>query len=197
MSGKTRFPIKGRCAPGVPPALPRLGAAAGPVLLALLLLLTGPAAAFPADEAETRDKLKPYGDELVRKELARMEFAKGKLYFEDKFYEPARRQMQAALKLDREHVDARYYLGLVESRCGEHKLALEHFLMIYKKKLRHRELCFEIAYSHLALGQCAEARTWLERYLKQKPESEKAGKLRKKIRDCLKKEEKSGGQKRQ
>ena len=197
MSGKALFPIKSRFFPAVPPALPQLSWTAGPILLALLLLLTGPAEAFPADEAETQDKLKPYGDEFARKELARQEFVKGKLYYEDKSYELARRQMQAVLKLVHEHVDARYYLGLVESRCGEHKLALEHFLTVYKKKPRHRELYFEMAASHLALGQCDEARTWLERYLKQKPESEKAGKLRKKIKDCLKKEEKSGGQTRQ
>ncbi len=194
MSGKVISNDRSRCFSGAQPARAPVGKAIKPVLLALLLL-AGLAAPFPTHGAETKkDGMQSYSDDFARREQARLEFEKGKLYFEDESYDLARRQMQAALKLDHEHLAARYYLGLVESRCGEHKLAIEHFTAIYKKEPYYRELSFEMAVSHLELGKCDEAWTWLERYLKKNPKSKKALKLRKKIKDCLKKQEKTGGQ---
>ena len=197
MTGKVISNDKNRSFSGTQPARVPVCKVIKTVLLALLLL-AGPVASFPTggDQAK-KDEMKSYSDDFARREQARLEFEKGKLYFEDESYDLARRHLQAVLKVDREHLGARYYLALVENRCGEHKLAIEHFTAIYNKEPHYKELSFEMAVSHLELKQCDEARTWLERYLKKNPKSKKALKLRGKIKDCLKKQEKTGGQQQQ
>ncbi|MFC1614201.1 hypothetical protein ACFL5K_02775 [Gemmatimonadota bacterium] len=149
----------------------------------------------PVDGAETQNEdYSGYSKEVKRHEQSLREFKKGKLFFEEESYDLACKQMKLVLQLDKEHLEARYYLGLVESRFGAHKLALEHFMFIYKKKPHFKKLSFETASSHLALGNCAEAHTWLERYLKTESDSKETKNLSKKIKDCLKREEKRGGQ---
>ena len=104
------------------------------------------------------DEYDIYSDKLKRSELSILAFKKGKQFYEDGSYDLARSQMQLALQLDKEHLEARYYLGLVESRCGEHKLALEHFKFVYKKKPHFKKLSLEMASSHVELGNCTESR---------------------------------------
>ncbi|MEA2063183.1 MAG: tetratricopeptide repeat protein, partial [Gemmatimonadota bacterium] len=166
------------------------GTQAAWVLIFAVFLLTVYTSPGRADEKDLR---KSYSEKFMRQEKARLEFEKGKTFFEDKAYNLARKQMETAIQLDREHLDARYYLGLVESRCGEYKLALEHFTRIYKTGFRHRDLLLDMASCHLALGSCDKAERWLKRYLKHKPKSKKALQIGLKIKDCMKKMEKPGG----
>jgi tetratricopeptide (TPR) repeat protein len=149
----------------------------------------------PVAGAETiNEDYDGFSKEVKQHAKSLREFKKGKLFFEEESYDLARKQILLALQLDNEHLEARYYLGLVESRCGAHKLALGHFMFIYKKKPHFKKLSFETASSHLALGNCAEARTWLDRYLKTESDSKETKSLGKEIKNCLKREEKRGGQ---
>ncbi len=193
MSVKAISNDKSSCFPGTLPAKSPVGKAAMLIFLALFFPAV-PAAVYPAVAEDTQnDEMQDYSDDFARSEQVSLELEKGKLYFEDESYDLARRHLLAVLRLDREHLEARYYLGLLESRCKEHKLAIEYFTAIYKKEPQYRELSFEMAFSHLELGQCNEARNWIDRYLKKNPKSKKALKLSRKIKDCLKKQEKRGG----
>ena len=172
------------------------GAALSRVAIILLsaMLVPVPTLNQNALKAQSRDsELKNYSQKFALSQQAEEEYKKGKHYYEDDSYELARNHMVTALRLDHEHLGARYYLGLVESSCRHHSLAIEHFLAVYKKEPHYQELSLELAASHLELGRCTEARTWLDRHLKTKPESKKTRELDKKIKDCKKRQEKSGG----
>ncbi|MBN2290453.1 MAG: tetratricopeptide repeat protein [Candidatus Glassbacteria bacterium] len=178
--------VKKTCFPSGPPA--------GRVFRAFLFALLFSGFAAPDAPARAGDELpQGYSEDFLRRQQAITEFEKGKRYFEDGSYDLARSQMLKVLELDREHLEARYYLGLVESRCGAHKLAVEHFMVIYRKKPRFKGLLYELASSHLALGHCDEARDWLDRHLKTDPKSKKAVEMGKKIKDCKKRLENSDG----
>ena len=164
------------------------------IIIFSLLLITVPSPNLHTLRAQSRDsELKGYSDKFINSQQAQEEFIKGKLYYEDESYELARNHMIAALRLDNKHLGARYYLGLVEGRCGHHSLSIEHFLAVYKLEPRYEELFLELAAGSLALGRCDKARIWLDRHLKIKPESKKTRELGRKIKDCKNRQEKRGG----
>jgi tetratricopeptide (TPR) repeat protein len=143
-----------------------------------------------ADELEKG--LKGFNEKIIRHEKALQALEKGKAFLNDGEYDLARKAFVSALELDKELIEARYCLGLVEIKAGNPRLALEHFIEVYKKKSDWKELCLKIADTHLRLGECDHAKTWLARHLKRNSPTEETRRLDQEIKKCLAKGEKRG-----
>lgn len=145
----------------------------------------------PACGAEDENKnVKGFDQDIVRREKALTALRRGKAYLEDKSYRQARREFTEALKLNVDLNEARFGLGLVENGSGNHKLALQHFLAVYERDPKIENICLEIARTELALGECSEARSWLERQIEREGKSKETAKLDKEIAGCLRRQEK-------
>jgi tetratricopeptide (TPR) repeat protein len=143
-----------------------------------------------ADEPEKG--LKGFNEKIVRHEKALQALEKGKAFLDDGECDLARKAFVNALELDKELIEARYCLGLVEIKAGNPRLALEHFIGIYKKKPDWKNLCLKIADTHLRLGECDQAKSWLARHLKRNSSTEETRRLDQEIKKCLAKGEKRG-----
>lgn len=135
---------------------------------------------------DTDKDLKGFNEDMLQLEKARRAVERGKIYFQDKSYEKARREFTTALQLDADYIEARFCLGLVERKTGNYKLSVEHFKAVYKKKPDYRGLCLEFARSYLALEECAEAESWLKRHKERNTDfAKELQKLEREIKKCF------------
>jgi len=110
--------------------------------LMVMLILFVPGGSF-GDDVE-RD-LKGFSKQIQRSERARRALERGKVYLEDSSYALARRELTRALLLDPGISEARFCLGMVESRSGNHKLAVDHFTRVYLPGARQMQTSPELA----------------------------------------------------
>lgn len=156
----------------------------------LLIFLSAFSYCISVRADETEKKLKGFSEKFIRQEKAIQALERAKVFLEEKSLDLARKELVSALKLDSELIEARYVLGLLEMEAGNYKLALDHLTEVYKKKPDQKGLHLQIVRSYLALGDCLQAKTWLERHLKTNPKSEQTDKLELEIKKCQAKEEK-------
>jgi len=120
----------------------------------------------------------------VRNEQAARALRRGKSYLKDKAWKQARRELNQALELNIDLTEARFCLGLVERGEGNHKLAIQQFEAVYSKDTDYKEICLELARSHLEAGNCEEAENWLKRHLERNDSSKQTLDLDRKIKRC-------------
>ncbi len=158
-----------------------------PALACGWLALWPAASARPADDAA--NDMKGFSPEMVRREQARRAVERGRAFLADKALRPAREEFLSALKLVPDDDEARLWLGRLELLAGNHRLALEHFLRIYRVHPSLEPIRLELARTCLAMGRCAEARHWLDNYLAAHPDSGEGQALRRQIERCQEQEE--------
>jgi lipopolysaccharide biosynthesis regulator YciM len=140
---------------------------------------------------EIEQKLKGFNERIIRLEKARRAVERGKIYLQDKSYEDARQEFTTALKLDADYLEARFCLALVERGAGNHKLSVENLKAVYQKNPDYKGLCLEFVRSYLALGDCSQAESWLQKYKERKPDAAKElRKLEREIKKCFAQREK-------
>ena len=140
---------------------------------------------------EIEQKLKGFDERIIRLEKARRAVERGKIYLQDKSYGDARQEFTTALKLDADYIEARFCLALVERGAGNSKLSVEHLKAVYQNKPDYKGLCLEFVRSYLALGDCSQAESWLQKYKERKLEAPKElRKLEREIKRCFAQQEK-------
>lgn len=134
----------------------------------------------------TRKDLKGFDSTFVQSEEASRLIEKGKLFMRDHDTDAARGLFEKALLLDKSSLEGRYWLGCLEKEVGRHHLAVDHLELVYRENPGRDSLCILLAESYLDLGECADARIWLDREKNRKPGFTGKSALERRIKDCLK-----------